>query len=136
MGRGRQAEPVRKWTTRELRYLNDHASDGAAKVSHALNRSLGSVRMKAHEQGISLRRWWTCPKCGHRTTQPLVGSTGWCRNCTREERRREMAEAVRELEDQAKRAAEEERKRQALYARKSRAKKKAELPKQKAKNGS
>lgn len=115
---------MRQWSTRELRYLEEHAGEGAGAVAKALGRSKQSVEVQASRYGISLRKSWLCPKCGMRTSRPLSGRTGWCSVCTKAQRRERMAEEVRELEEEARREEEENRARQCLYSRKSRAKKK------------
>lgn len=113
-----------KWTTKQIKYLEAHANDGAEAIAEALGRSKQSVEVQASRYGISLRKSWLCPKCGMRTSRPLSGRTGWCSVCTKAQRRERMAEEVRELEEEARREEEENRARQCLYSRKSRAKKK------------
>lgn len=112
------------WTSREIRYLEEHAEDGAEAIAEALGRSKSSVEHQAHRYGVSIRRRWRCPKCGAVTRKPLSSVTGWCANCTKEERRGRIAEEVRELEEEVRRAQREDRERQALYSKKSRARKK------------
>ena len=113
-----------RWTTREIGYLEEHAGDGAAAIAAALGRSKASVKKQAGRYGISLRRRWHCPRCGHSTGKPLSGKTGWCAACTMRQRREGMAEEVRRMEEEARRNEREDRARQRLYARKFRAKKK------------
>lgn len=115
---------MRKWTTREIRYLEEHGHEGAEAVARKLGRSLVSVQHAASALGVSLRKRWRCPKCGRMTKRPLNASTGWCLACTKELRNREAAEEVRELEDEASRLARLDSERNRLYVRKSRAKKK------------
>lgn len=112
------------WSTRELRYLRDHANEGAAQVAHDLDRSISSVQSQAHDQGLSLRRRWQCPRCGRMTYQPLIKLKGWCRSCVREVRRAEIAEQARDMREEARRADAERRERQRIYSMKSRAKRK------------
>lgn len=112
-----------RWTTKEVRYLEEHACEGGAAVAKALGRSRNAVAIMAHRRGVSLRRRWRCPKCGLVVHSPLSPSTGWCASCTKEARRHELAEEVRDLEMEVRRARDEDRARQALYSRKSRAKK-------------
>ena len=112
-----------RWTSREIKYLEDHGSEGADAVAKALNRSVDSVRRQANRYGVSLRRSWLCPNCGQRTFKPLSGRTGWCAACTKEARAAEIAEEVRDMEREATRQREADRERQRLYSRKSRAKK-------------
>ena len=118
------------WTTAEIRYLEDHAHEGAEAVAEALGRSVGSVRVQASRYGVSLSRRWRCPRCGAVTRRPPSPVTGWCENCTKEERRRRIEDEVRELEAEAERAERENRERQRLYARRHRAKKKIKSMKQ------
>lgn len=110
----------RPWTMRELEYLRDHAGDGGKAIARALGRSYRAVRTQAATYGISLRRRWTCPRCGSRATRPLDPRTGWCRACSMEVRRRELEERTREMEEEAEREEAERKARQALYARRSR----------------
>lgn len=112
----------RRWTMRELEYLRDHADDGASVVARRLNRTIRSVYDQASRYGISLRRRWACPRCGSRVTRPLDPRTGWCRACSMEVRRRELEERTREMEEEAEREEAERKARQALYARRSRIK--------------
>lgn len=112
------------WTTEEIRYLEEHAGDGAEAVAKALHRTRRSVEVQASKYGISLRRFWVCPKCGMRVSKPLSSRTGWCSACTKESRCDAIAEQVRELEEEVRRNERIERERQRLYSRKSRAKKK------------
>lgn len=114
---------MRQWTTRELKYLEEHGSEGAEAVAKALNRSVDSVRRQANRYGVPLRRSQLCPKCGQRTFKPLSGKTGWCSSCTKEARAAEIAEEVSDMEREAMRQKEADRERQRLYSRKSRAKK-------------
>ena len=109
---------------REVRYLEEHATEGARAVAMALGRSVESVRHQARRYGVSLRRSWLCPKCGRKTYRPLSAKTGWCSACTKAERAEAIAEEVRDMEREARRHAEADRERQRLYARKNRAKKK------------
>ena len=112
------------WTTYRLRYLEEHAGDGAEAIAEALGCSRRAVEVQASRCGISLRKRWRCPKCGMVTFRPLSTVTGWCLNCTKEYRRERIAEEVRELEEEVRRQEREERERQRLYSRKHRAKKK------------
>lgn len=113
-----------KWTTREIKYLEDHADDGAEAVASALGRSVQSVKAQAKRYGLSLRRAWQCPKCGMRVHTPLSSKTGWCVSCTRELRNERIAEEVRELQEEVRREERVNRERQRLYSAKHRAKKK------------
>ena len=114
------------WTTAEIRYLEEHANEGAEAIASHLGRSRRSVETQAQRYGISLRKLWMCPKCGRRSSRPLSSRTGWCPVCTKAQRRERMAEEVRELEEEARREEEEDRARQCLYSRKNRARKKIE----------
>lgn len=113
-----------KWTSREIRYLEEHAGDGAEEIARALERSVDSVKCQAKRFGVSLRRSWVCPKCGMRVSKPLSSRTGWCSACTKEKRREFLAEQVRDLEEEVRRNEREDKERQRLYSRKSRANKK------------
>lgn len=114
---------MKRWTTREIRYLEDHAEEGADAIATALGRSTESVRQQAKQYGISLRKKWHCPKCGHWSFKPLSGKTGWRAPCTKAERRHQLEQEVRDLEREVRREQDENRKRQATYSRKSRLKK-------------
>ena len=113
-----------KWTTGEIKYLEDHAEEGAAAIADALGRSTQSVKAQAKRFGLSLRRAWQCPKCGSRVHTPLSPRTGWCVVCTRELRNERIAEEVRELQEEVMREERVNRERQRLYRAKHRARKK------------
>lgn len=115
-----------RWTTREIKYLEEHAGDGAAAIAAKLGRSKASVEKQAGRYGLSLRKRWHCPKCGHSTSKPLSNKTGWCAVCTMQQRREGIAEEVRQMEEEVRREESEKRARQRLYSRKNRAKKKLE----------
>ena len=112
-----------KWTTHEIRYLEEHAGDGARSIADTLGRSVQSVKAQARRFGLSLRRAWLCPKCGMRVHTPLSPRTGWCVSCTRELRNERIAEEVRELQEEVRREERVNRERQSLYSAKHRAKK-------------
>ncbi|WP_302152571.1 hypothetical protein [uncultured Enorma sp.] len=114
------------WTTYKLRYLEEHANEGAEAIAEALGCSRTAVEVQASRYGISLRKRWRCPRCGMVTFRPLSTVTGWCANCTKEARRDRIAEEVREMEEEVRRAERENRERQALYSKKHRMKKKLE----------
>lgn len=112
------------WTTDEIRYMEEHAGEGAASIAEHLNRTVVSVKVQASRQGIFLTPRWRCPNCGCLTAKPLNAKTGWCANCTMEARREQIAKDVRELEDEVARRERNEQARQALYSKKSRLRKK------------
>lgn len=112
------------WTTDEIRYMEEHAEEGAAAIAEHLNRTVISVKVQASRQGIFLTPRWRCPNCGCLTAKPLNAKTGWCANCTMEARREQIAKDVRELEDEVARRERNEQARQALYSKKSRLRKK------------
>lgn len=112
------------WTTDEIRYMEEHAGEGAAAIAEHLNRTVISVQVQASRQGISLVPKWRCSNCGCLTAKPLNAKTGWCANCTMEARREQIAKDVRELEDEVARRERNEQARQALYSKKSRLRKK------------
>lgn len=112
------------WTTDEIRYMEEHAGEGAAAIAEHLNHTVISVKVQASRQGIFLTPRWRCPNCGCLTAKPLNAKTGWCANCTMEARREQIAKDVRELEDEVARRERNEQARQALYSKKSRLRKK------------
>ena len=112
------------WTTDEIRYMEEHAGEGAASIAEHLNRTVISVKVQASRQGIFLTPRWRCPNCGCLTAKPLNAKTGWCANCTMEARREQIAKDVRELEDEVARRERNEHARQALYSKRSRLRKK------------
>lgn len=113
-----------RWTTSKIRYLEEHAGDGAKAIADALHCSVRAVEVQASRYGISLRRVWQCPNCGMRVRKPLSSRTGWCSACTKSKRRERIAEEVREIEEEVRRNEMEDKARQRLYSRKDRAKKK------------
>lgn len=111
---------MRRWKPDEVRYLSEHAGDGAVPIAEKLGRSVISVQVKASRMGLSLCRRWLCPRCGHYTYSELVKHTGWCLKCSIDESadtaamknkriRMEIAEERRRIEESKKR-------RQAIYA--------------------
>lgn len=103
-----------------MRYLSEHAGDGAVPIAEKLGRSVISVQVKASRMGLSLCRRWLCPRCGHYTYSEPVSHTGWCLKCSIDESadtaamknkriRMEIAEERRRIEESKKR-------RQAIYA--------------------
>ena len=107
------------WTSSEVRYLEEHAGDGAVTIAEALGKTVRAVEVQASKYGLSLRRRWICPRCGRQTFKPLSSRTGWCVSCTREQRASEIAEQVRAMVNREDRVNKE---RQRLYSRKYRAK--------------
>lgn len=112
-----------RWTTREIRYLEEHAGDGAKAIAKALGRSVDSVEWQARQCGLSLRRRWQCSRCGMQTFKPLNRRTGWCSSCTKEAKARDYARQVQSLEEEARREERANKERQRLYNRKYVAKK-------------
>lgn len=103
---GGSQETVRPWSTREIRYLREHAGDGAREIAKALGRTTEAVKLQARKCGISLRQRWMCPKCGRMTFKPLNKANGWCAECTKEGHvadLREQASAMREEAARSKR---------------------------------
>lgn len=111
------------WTSREIRYLEEHAHEGAKAIASALGRSTESVKQQAKQYGISLRRRWHCPKCGLWSFKPLSSRTGWCATCTKAERRIRLEDELWELREEVRRERDEDRRRQAIYSQKNRLKK-------------
>ena len=123
MGEGREEDGMRQWSTRELRYLEEHSGEGAAAVAKALGRSVDSVEWQARKCGISLRMRWMCPKCGRTTFKPLNRANGWCAECTKEGHVADLREQASAMREEAARAKRNDRERQRCYSAKSRAKK-------------
>lgn len=113
-----------RWTSGDVRYMEEHAEEGVDSIARALGRSPSSVRTQASRLGISVRRFWKCPRCGMRSSKPLSRVTGWCRTCTLEARMEVIAAQIRDMEDEAMREEDAERERQRLYSKKNRVKKK------------
>lgn len=114
---------MRQWSTRELRYLEEHAGEGAAAIAKALGRSRQSVKQQAMRSGLSLRQRSQCPNCGRWTFRPLNRVNGWCMECTKELHMRELAEQANAMREEAVRERRNNRERQRHYSAKSRAKK-------------
>lgn len=114
---------MRQWSTHELRYLEEHAGDGAADVAKALGRSTQAVKQQATRSGLSLRKRAQCPNCGQWTFRPLNRMNGWCIECTKELHMRDLAEQARAMREEAVREKRNDRERQRHYSAKSRAKK-------------
>lgn len=114
---------MRLWSTREIRYLREHAGDGAKEIAKALGRSTDAVKWQARRCGISLRQRWMCPKCGRTTFKPLNRANGWCAECTKESHVADLREQASAMREEAARAKRNDRERQRCYSAKSRAKK-------------
>ena len=114
---------MKPWSTRELRYLESHAGEGAREIAKALGRSTDSVEWQARKCGISLRKRRQCPNCGRWTFKPLNRVNGWCIECTKENHMSDLVEQAEAMKEEASRAARNDRARQRLYSAKSRAKK-------------
>ena len=115
---------MRQWSTRELKYLEEHAGEGAASIAKALCRSVRSVEQQAHRCGLSLRKRQQCPRCGRWTFKPLNRVNGWCIECTKELHMSDLKEQADAMRDEASRRERNDRQRQRYYSAKSRAKKK------------
>lgn len=115
---------MRPWSTRELKYLEEHAGKGAGAVAKALGRSVDSVEWQARRCGLSLRKRRQCPNCGRWTFRPLNRISGWCIECTKELHMADLAEQAVAMREEAAREKRNDRERQRHYSAKSRAKKK------------
>lgn len=117
-----------RWQQWEIDFLFNHANEGLAEVAERLGRSTASVRNQASRYGVSLRRAYTCTRCGRTTYAPLHPTKGWCRICcveySRDKAARARATIQAELAREEKRLKVIERERQAHYAATHRAKKK------------
>lgn len=120
---GGEQETVRPWSTREIRYLREHAGDGAKEIAKALGRTTEAVKLQAGKCGISLRQRWMCPKCGRMTFKPLNKANGWCAECTKEGHVADLREQASAMREEAARSKRNDRERQRCYSAKSRAKK-------------
>lgn len=118
-----------RWTVKDIRYLEEHAQDGAEAVASSLGRSVESVRQQAKNYGISLRKRWLCPNCGREVFRPLNVKTGWCSVCTKAAKRVEYEQQMAKMLEEVARDKEEDRKRQAAYSRMNRVKKRCGLGK-------
>ena len=114
---------MRQWSTRELRYLEEHAGDGAKQVAKDLGRSIDSVKHMARKCGLSLRKRRQCSHCGQWTFRPLNRVNGWCIECTKELHMADLAEQANAMREEAIREKRNDRERQRHYSAKSRAKK-------------
>lgn len=115
---------MRQWSTRELKYLDEHAGDGAKAIAKALGRSVDSVEWQARQCGLSLRRHRQCPNCSRWTFKPLNKVNGWCVECTKESHMSDLAEQANAMREEAAREKRNNQERQRYYSAKSRAKKK------------
>lgn len=116
---------MKQWSTRELRYLEEHAGDGAKQVAKDLGRSIDSVKHMARKCGLSLRKRSQCPNCGRWTFKPLNRMNGWCIECTKELHMSDLADQANAMKEEAIREKRNDRQRQRYYSQKSRAKKAA-----------
>lgn len=100
--------------------MHDHASDGADAIAEALGRTKSSVQSQAKRYGLSLRRFYVCPKCQKATTKWLSPVTGWCPTCCIEVSTEKAAEKNRQIQDEIRREETRiesaKRKRQAIYS--------------------
>lgn len=116
---------MRQWSTRELKYLEEHAGEGAKAIAKDLGRSIDSVKHMARKCGLSLRKRRQCPRCGQWTFRPLNRVNGWCIECTKELHMADLAEQANAMKEEAIREKRNGRQRQRYYSQKSRAKKAA-----------
>ncbi len=65
----REAGVMRQWSTQELKYLEEHAGEGAKAIAKALGRSIDSVKWQAQRCGLSLRKRSQCSHCGQMDVQ-------------------------------------------------------------------
>lgn len=114
---------MRQWSTHELKYLEEHAGEGAKAIAKALGRSVDSVKHMAKKCGLSLRKRSQCPKCGRWTFRPLNRINGWCIECTKELHMSDLAEQASAMREEAVREKRNNQQRQRYYSAKSRAKK-------------
>lgn len=117
------------WTTKQIRYLDEHAHEGADEIAEALGKTVKAVQWMASKRGVSLRKRYTCPKCGSVRTVPLNAVTGWCRICTKEEHVRQLGQEAELERKEVRREQELDREANRYYNRKYRAKKKRKSPK-------
>ena len=113
------------WTSSEVRYLEEHAGDGAVAIAEALGKTARAVEVQASKYGLSLRRRRQCPRCGQWTFRPLNRVNGWCIECTKELHMADLAEQANAMKEEAIREKRNGRQRQRYYSQKSRAKKAA-----------
>lgn len=111
-----------RWTSREVRYLEEHAHEGCDAIARKLERSPESVRQQAKHYGVSLRTKWWCPHCARWSYKPLSVKTGWCSTCTKAARRQELEDSLHDMREEVMREKQEDRKRQAVYSAKNRLK--------------
>lgn len=111
---------MRRWTAREITYLEQHAQDGADAIAAALGRSVTSVQWQASQYGISLRRRWLCANCGRWVHKPLSERTGWCMACSKAKVRERLESELRDIREEIEREKDEDRRRQAIYSQKNR----------------
>ena len=112
------------WTSSEVRYLEEHAGDGAVAIAEALGKSVTAIEVQAHRYGLSLRKRSQCPNCGRWTFRPLNRINGWCIECTKELHMSDLAEQANAMREEAVREKRNNQERQRYYSAKSRAKKK------------
>lgn len=113
-----------KWTSQKLRYLEEHASDGAEAIAKHLGCSVSAVTNKASLYGISLRKRFWCARCGKVTYLELSPKTGWCKSCTKEANIPELEAQLDDMRKEYERERKLNQKRQSLYSAKNRYKEK------------
>lgn len=112
---------MRQWSTHELKYLEEHAGEGAKAIAKALGRSVDSVKWQAQRCGLSLRKRRQCSNCGRSTFKPLNRMNGWCIECTKELHMSDLAEQANAMREEAIREKRNNQQRQRYYSAKSRA---------------
>lgn len=112
------------WTTGQIRYLDENCHEGAEFIAAQLGKSVSAVQVMASRRGVSLKKRYQCPKCGATVANPLNSTTGWCANCTKEERAKRYADELAAEREEVERELRANKERQRLYSQRYRARKK------------